>query len=223
VKILNVQQGTQPWIEARLGIPTASNFDKIITPKELKLAAGRHAYRHRLLAEWITLESQDNEFQNVAMERGTELEDRARAWYSLHRGVEVMEVGFCLRDDGKVGCSPDGLTEDGGGLEIKCPMAPKCVAYLTGDEKLDEAHRLQVMGGLWVTGLPWWDVLAWNPAMNRIPPTLIRVLPDPKVFAALDEHIGTFLAEFEMSKAYLIETKKCQPKGKPVSTADLIR
>jgi hypothetical protein len=30
--ILDLEQGTPEWLQARLGIPTASNFGNIITP-----------------------------------------------------------------------------------------------------------------------------------------------------------------------------------------------
>ena len=32
MKEIQVEQGSNEWIAARLGLPTASNFDKIITP-----------------------------------------------------------------------------------------------------------------------------------------------------------------------------------------------
>ena len=224
MKIINVLQGTTEWLEARMGIPTASNFHRIVTPKTLKLSEQRYDYANRLLAEWLLGESMEQDFNNVAMERGTELEDRARAWYSFDRGVEVVEVGFCLNDAGTAGFSPDGLVGEDGGVEIKVPMAPKCVSYLIGREKLGtEEHRIQVQSTLWLGQRKWWDCIAWNPAMNRIPATLVRVEPDKEVFAAFDEHIPTFLSELAQSKAYLIEKKGCTPKGLPVTAAELIR
>ena len=38
--ILDVEQGSRAWIEARLGIPTASEFSRIVTPGG-KLSASR--------------------------------------------------------------------------------------------------------------------------------------------------------------------------------------
>ena len=49
--VLDHDQGSTEWIEARLGIPTASGFHRIITPTG-KLSASRDAYEGELLAEW---------------------------------------------------------------------------------------------------------------------------------------------------------------------------
>ena len=46
---LPCQQGSVEWFEARLGIPTASEFSRIVTPTG-KLSASRHAYMGELLA-----------------------------------------------------------------------------------------------------------------------------------------------------------------------------
>ena len=39
----DVEQGTQAWIELRLGIPTASQFSRIVTPSG-KSSSSRDAY-----------------------------------------------------------------------------------------------------------------------------------------------------------------------------------
>ena len=51
--VLDCQQGSEEWYRARLGIPTASNFSAIITPKGKPTASEtRTRYLHKLLAEW---------------------------------------------------------------------------------------------------------------------------------------------------------------------------
>src|SRR5262245_2947730 len=44
VKIIECKQYTPEWWEARRGIPTASNFDKILTPKTEKASAQQADY-----------------------------------------------------------------------------------------------------------------------------------------------------------------------------------
>ena len=110
------------WIEARLGIPTASEFSKIVTPGG-KLSASRDEYIGTLLAEWA-LGEQDAEFQSEWAERGKLLEPEARDYYRFHRDADVATVGFVYRDDARsVGCSPDGIVGGDGLLELKCPKA----------------------------------------------------------------------------------------------------
>jgi hypothetical protein len=117
------------------------------------------------------------------MDRGTELEADARRWYEMDQGVDVRQVGFCLRDDGAVGCSPDGLVGEDGGLEIKCPGAKQHTRYLLGIDDLATAHTGQVQGSMFLTGRAWWDVLSYNP---ELPPVRVRVARDEDYMMALE-------------------------------------
>ena len=47
----DVLQGSEQWHALRLGKPTASAFDKIVTPKKCDLSAASHAYALRLVSE----------------------------------------------------------------------------------------------------------------------------------------------------------------------------
>ena len=51
--VLNCKQGSDEWIQARLGIPTASQFHRIITPKTMKPAASAEGYIDQLVAEYL--------------------------------------------------------------------------------------------------------------------------------------------------------------------------
>ena len=101
MKTLDLEQGSTEWMMARLGIPTASRFDRLLTPKTRKPSASRDSYRAELVAEYLM--GQPLDWGTSAwMERGTELEDEARRWYEMDRGVDVEQVGLVLRDDGLV-------------------------------------------------------------------------------------------------------------------------
>jgi len=49
----DIEQGSERWLQARLGIPTASAFDKIVTSTG-KASTQSNAYMNKLLAEWLT-------------------------------------------------------------------------------------------------------------------------------------------------------------------------
>ena len=70
--LLNCEQGSEAWHQARLGIPTASQFDRIVTASGTasKQATG---YLAELLAEHITGQTGDN-YQSADMQRGVELD-----------------------------------------------------------------------------------------------------------------------------------------------------
>ena len=112
-----MEQGSAQWIAARLGLPTASQFSRILTPRTLKPSASAERYLWELLAERI-IGQPANDASTKFMERGKAMEAQAVAFYELQRGVDTRRVGFVTRDDGLVGCSPDRFVGDDGLLEI---------------------------------------------------------------------------------------------------------
>jgi hypothetical protein len=175
------EQGSPEWLAARLGIPSASMFAKIVTTKGI-WSASADAYINQLVAERLTGEREEV-FQSHHMLRGTELEPDARDLYSLISDAEVTEVGFCLHDTLSAGCSPDGLIGEEGGLEIKAPAPATHVEYLRGGV-LPSKYKQQVMGCLWITGREWWDFVSYHPTMK---PLIVRVERDEEYIAALEK------------------------------------
>ena len=175
------EQGSPEWLAARLGIPSASMFAKLVTTKGI-WSASADAYINQLVAERLTGEREEV-FQSHHMLRGTELEPDARDLYSLMSDAEVTEVGFCLHDTLSAGCSPDGLIGEDGGLEIKCPAPSTHVEYLRGGV-LPSKYKQQVMGCLWITGREWWDFVSYHPTMK---PLIVRVERDEEYIAALEK------------------------------------
>lgn len=155
-------QGSPEWLTARLGIPTASQFHRVMTEKTEKYSAGSTGYAIELAFERITGQEVDGG-SSAFMERGSTLEAKARAWYAMTRGVEVEEVGLCLTDDRKAGSSPDAFVGAAGGLEIKCLGALGHLAAVNGEFP---AKMTQVQGGMWVCEREWWDVVAYNPDLT---------------------------------------------------------
>ena len=128
MQIVEVEQGTEEWFAARRGIPTASEFGKLVTSTG-KASTQMGEYINQLIAE--RLGAVDENYSNDWMARGTELEPAARAWYSFATDIDTDQVGFVLNDTGTAGASPDALY-DVSGLEIKCPSPKVHVSYLRG-------------------------------------------------------------------------------------------
>lgn len=174
MKVFEFPQYSADWWATRRGVPTASNFDNILTATG-KVSTSREPYACRLVAEkFDAFYSQSPEYESVAMAEGTHLEPEARRYYEFHRECSVREVGFCLTDDGKAGCSPDALVGEDGVLELKAPQPRTHVQYLVED-RLPPAYRQQCHGHLIVTGRAFCDFLSYCPGL---PPVLIRVEPD---------------------------------------------
>lgn len=169
---LDVEQGSEAWFEARRGIPTASNFKRILT------AGGRRSdsapqYLRELVYEYHNGRAPPE--ANQWMARGIELEPEARAVYAEMTGAAVAQTGLVYLDDARmVAASPDGLIGAHGLLEIKCPMLDTHLGYLES-ARVPAAHVPQVQGQLWVTGRRWCDFFSYHPAHA---PLMIRVARD---------------------------------------------
>ena len=194
------EQGGPEWEALRLGIPTASQFHRIMTTKQRKYAAGAKTYMNVLLAEWAVGEAREDG-ESAYMVRGKDKEEDARRWYDFDSGAEVHRVGFVTDDDARYGCSPDFLVGDHGGGEIKCPAAHTHVGYLLEPQTLIDDYYHQVQGCLYVSRRAWWDVVSYNPSM---PPLVMRVEPDADYLVALDDNLKRFLSELEAGRQVLI-------------------
>jgi hypothetical protein len=188
---LDVAQNTPAWEELRVGIPTASGFENIITASG-KPASRAKLYRNQLLTEWWYNTPIDWSGGNQFMERGKELEPKARAYYQFQHGARVRNGGFCLRDDRMAGCSPDGLIAEARGLEIKCPGAHTQIGYILDPRKLAADYHVQVQGSLNITGLPEWDLLAFH---EELPPVELTVKPHAAFQRALTRALNRFIAD----------------------------
>lgn len=200
----DVEQGGEGWMKLRLGIPTSSQFDRIITPARLNSSSAQKKYRAELLAEWLL--GQPAEWGSSGwVERGTDLEGEARDYYAFERGVDVEQVGFISTDNGLVGCSPDGLVGDAGGLEIKCLSAANHVLAMLGES---DDYKGQIQGSLWLTGREWWDLCFYNP---DLPPVIRRIEPDPEWQEAFEPEIEAFVERLEADKERLAEHRVTRP------------
>lgn len=195
---LDMPQGTPEWMAARCGIPTASSFGRILTPKTMKVGAGARTYLCELAAERLLGSSLDP-YISEWMERGLELEGTAIDYYELQRELETEEVGHCLTDDKRAGCSPDRLIGEDGGLEIKCPSATVHIGYLL---EVPARFRAQIQGGLWITERKWWDLLSYHP---ELPPLLVRFARNEDYIAALAAAVAQFCDELDAGMAQLAE------------------
>ena len=117
---LDCEQGSEEWLAARLGIPTATGFENIVTATGKK-SASYIKYMAELIEESIL--GGGDTFKSGFMERGNQLEPQARAAYEFLTGNDVIQVGgVYLNEDREVMVSPDGLIPSlKKGLEIKCP------------------------------------------------------------------------------------------------------
>lgn len=173
--IEDLEQGSDDWFELRRGIPTASHFACVVRDADAKT---RKDYLYHLAGE--VLSGKLGEAKAFpAMERGKEMEPRAREAYERKNVVEVRQVGFVRRKlpSGRyVGCSPDGLLGKRKGLEIKTVAPHLMVPILErGAGGMPPAHRWQVCGTLLVADLDEVDLTLFYDGMPVQPQyTMLR-------------------------------------------------
>jgi len=184
---INVEQGSPEWFAARLGIPTASNFDKIVTSKG-ETSKQAEKYMYQLAAERITGYPEEG-YEGHAMLRGSALESEAKQLYEMTTGEVIEKVGICYPDEKKLfSCSPDGLIGDHGLLEIKCPQSYAAVGYLL-DGGLPSEYVQQVQGQLLVTERQWVDFMVYYPGLK---PLIVKVYKDLRFCMLLDANLKDF-------------------------------
>lgn len=187
VEIIDCEQGGAEWWQARLGLPTASEFSSVMAKGQGKT---RRAYMLRLIGERICGEPADT-YTNAHMERGKIMEEEARNAYAFMHDVDPVRIGF-IRNGG-VGCSPDSLIGDSGLVEIKTKLPHLQIETLLAD-RLPPDHSAQVYGQLWVAEREWCDFVSYWP---KLPLFVKRVYRDEKIIADIKREVEEFSVEMQ--------------------------
>ncbi len=188
-------QGSELWLQARLGHVTASRFKDVLAKIKSGEAASRRNYKAQLVVERLTGQIQES-YKNAAMEWGTATEPQARNAYEFLHDCTVVQTGFTKHPSLEwVGCSVDGLIGTDGGIEIKCPYqsAVHLDTLLNG---MPAEHTAQVQGAMWITDRQWWDFVSFDPRMPANLQLYVQRVPRNEVYIAeLAAAVKTFLDE----------------------------
>lgn len=189
MQIIDCQQGTDEWFEAKLGVVSTSNFSKVLNKGE-----GRKLYMRKLAAERLTGITQVP-YSNDNMRAGQDLEPSARGYYELLHDCTVEEVGFIKRDEW-TGTSPDGLVGADGLIEIKCVIPSTHIENILR-AKMPTCYNPQVQGQLWVTGRKWCDWISYCPDMAHRPYYSVKVLRDKEYIKELAIKVIMFVEDLK--------------------------
>lgn len=187
-------QGSDEWHSLRAGIPTGSEFSKLVT-SQAKPSKSMSDYAAILAAEAYAGHPVDVWNGNQYTDRGTELEPDARATYEFENSVKVQEVGFITDDLSRWGVSPDGLVGDDGMVEFKCQAAKGHIAtllYYKKHGKCPTGYFAQCQGEMFVAERQWNDLVFYHP---DLPTITIRQTPDPVFIGALEQQLLAVCAE----------------------------
>ncbi len=189
MEIIDCQQGTDEWFEAKLGVVSTSNFSKVLNKGE-----GRKLYMRKLAAERLTGITQVS-YSNDNMRAGQDLEPSAREYYELLHDCTVEEVGFIKRDEW-TGTSPDGLVGADGLIEIKCVIPSTHIENILR-AKMPTCYTSQVQGQLWVTERKWCDWFSYCPDMAKRPYYSVRIGRDEEYIKELAIKVIIFVEDLK--------------------------
>jgi putative phage-type endonuclease len=134
LKIPKLEQKTPEWYNARHNLITASDFAQA-------LGKGKFGTQKQLIEKKVQTNTDTIKVSNQFFEWGNMFEPVACNVYSaIHNNVTVYEFGLIQHPyHTYFGASPDGITEDGIMLEIKCPLKRK----ITGEIPLQYYYQIQ--------------------------------------------------------------------------------
>jgi hypothetical protein len=192
ITILDCEQRSPEWLEAHMGIATASIFKELMMEgkKKGEPSLTRAQRVRRKAAEIIRQKPDPRDYTNANMQRGIDMEEEARTEYRfLNPDYQLTRVGF-IRNL-KAGCSPDALVNANGMLEIKTTF-PDLLLEVKDKKEFPAEHRPQVQGQLWVAEREWCDLVIYYSDMEAF---IVRAHRDEAYIRELEEAVDRFNEE----------------------------
>src|SRR5258706_10804251 len=223
MRIHAVDQGSAEWLKLRLGIPTASMFHKILTPKTQRISTQARGYAFRLVAEQILNESFSDLDYLEHVARGKELEPQAVQMFEFEQELSTEPVGFITTDDLRLGATPDRLIiGEAAALEVKCPAPWTHLEYLVDGFGAD--YMCQVQGQAYVGEFEYVCRYSFHPAM---PPKLVKTPRDEAFIGNLRTALDEFcdmkdaIMEEVRAKGYFEDRKRLQTVADEIARQEL--
>jgi len=172
MKILNVEQRSTEWFNARLGVITGSRAKNIFKSNNL-------TFLDELIAERMTRTIEES-YTSKAMEHGILFEPEALKTYNERHNANAEEVGFCIHNKYDwLAVSPDALIFDNidavGAVEIKCPSSRKHVEYMR-QNKIPNEYKHQIFHYfIVIETLQYLDFVSYDPRFREKDLHVVRI------------------------------------------------
>ena len=192
---IGIEQGTEEWLKIRLGKVTASGVADVLAKTKSGVSASRGNYLIKLAIQRVTGVVEEG-FINDAMQWGKDNEPQARVAYEVASGNFVDQVAFVDHPTIKwFGASPDGLVNDDGLVEIKCPNSATHWSYIK-DDGPPTKYYIQMQAQMACTGRSWCDFVSFDPRMPERSRLFIkRVMREDAYIAEMEAEVKKFLDE----------------------------
>lgn len=149
------KQGSSGWHAQRVGMITSSRASAI-------LGRSKYARPDDIMREMVRghFNKESETLDNVAMKWGRDHERQAVYQYEEKTGNFVISTGFVKAPYlDYLGGSPDGLIDDEGIIEVKCPFYRQRIDIAKEPTYFDQVQLL-----LNVTQRIWCDFIVWKPS-----------------------------------------------------------
>jgi hypothetical protein len=196
-EIIICDQGSEEWQKLKLGVPSVSNFSKVLAKKGTET---RNSYLMELVGQIAT--KQFDEINGKALEHGKANEAMARAAFTFETGLEVSQVGVIYGMNRRVLCSPDGLIvgkEEG--LEIKSPLTSRVHADFLCNSKVKTEYEIQIQGSLWISKKRAWHFCSYHPCFKSKLIGIKTFEPEAALFERFENEVPAFLKELDEALA----------------------
>lgn len=194
LEVQGAQQGSEAWLDLKLGVISASNVSKAVAKKG---SATRETYMCSLIGQVCT--GIMPEINGKALDWGKVHEDSARAHYEFLTSTTMTELPFVFKDSSfRAGASPDGLLiNKSKGVEIKVPFNTENHIKSVIADKIKPEYVWQVQFSMWVLGCETYDFCSYDPRMNGETLKIMTVEKDTKKHEILDNEIPEFIGEMD--------------------------
>lgn len=190
-------QATPEWFQQRIGKLTASNMASAMSfLKNGKESADRQKLKMQIVAERLT-DIIVSHYVTEAMEWGIETEAEAKEAASKLIGIEIKPCSFYDHAEiDNFGATPDGLIDDDGLIEIKCPTTTTHLSWLL-ENKVPEQHKAQMTAQLLCTGRRYCQFMSYDPRVPKRPILYKRFAPSQAERDKVEQAAVLFLNEVD--------------------------
>ena len=190
-----IEQGSEEWLKIRLGKVTASGVADVLAKTKSGVSASRGNYLIKLAIQRVTGVVEEG-FTNDAMQWGIDNEDQARVAYEVASGNFVDQIAFVDHPTiAWFGASPDGLINQDGLVELKCPNSATHWSYIK-DDGPPTKYYIQMQAQMACTGRSWCDFVSFDPRMPERSRLFIkRVMREDDYIAEMEAEVKKFLDE----------------------------
>ena len=190
-------QRSDDWFNSRLGMVTASRVSDVMAKTKTGFSATRKNYMAQLVAEHLTGIPQAPDLSNnKAIQWGIENEQAAKYAYEFVTANTIEDCSFFPHPTIDLcGASPDGLVDDSGLVEIKCPNTATHIDYLL-ERKIPRDYQLQMTLQLACAKRKWCDFVSYDPRLDpKNNMLIIRFEPSQSDIDEIEKEISIFVVE----------------------------